>query len=140
MGVQLTCLRGWRMGSTIVTLAAVPGILAALFWMAQLVEAIRFRMQAVWLSAVPVPAEPPGAETGEDWPSVAIVFAARNEAVMVERATRSFLKQDYPALQVIAVDDRSTDGTGTILESIAASDARLKVVHIHELPAGWLGK
>ena len=59
---------------------------------------------------------------------------------MVEQATRSLLAQDYPELALIAVDDRSTDGTGAILDAIAAEDTRLKVLHIEELPAGWLGK
>src|SRR5262249_47556006 len=74
------------------------------------------------------------------WPSVAIIVAARNEAAMVEQATRSLLALDYPDLSVIAVDDRSTDGTGPILDVLATGDSRLQVVHIHELPAGWLGK
>ena len=111
------------------------GVLASLFWVGQLVEAIRYRTRAVWLAG---PADAPPPDGG--WPAVAVIFAARNEAAMVERATRSLLAQDYPGLEVIAVDDRSTDGTGAILDAIAAEDARLTVVHIDELPAGWLGK
>ena len=122
------------MGSTIVAVVAGLGVLATLFWVGQLVEAIRFAAQAVWLRAIPGNPPPGG------WPSVAVIFAARNEAEMVERATRSLLAQDYPELTLIAVDDRSTDGTGAILDAIAAEDARLKVLHIEQLPAGWLGK
>jgi cellulose synthase/poly-beta-1,6-N-acetylglucosamine synthase-like glycosyltransferase len=124
------------MGSTIVAVLAGLGVVGSLFWVVQLVEAIRYRIGAVWLSTVP--AERP--KTCDDWPSVAIVFAARNEAAMVERATRSFLALDYPELTVIAVDDRSTDATGAILDAVAAEDPRLSVVHVRELPAGWLGK
>src|SRR5437016_6256222 len=47
---------------------------------------------------------------------------------------------DYPDLEVIAVDDRSQDSTGRILERFAAAHPRLRVVHITQLPAGWLGK
>lgn len=73
-------------------------------------------------------------------PSLTIVSAARNEAARVGVAARTLLAQDYPGLEVIAVDDRSEDETGAILESIAASDPALQVVHITSLPSGWLGK
>ncbi len=53
----------------------------------------------------------------------------------------SLLGQDYSALRILAVDDRSTDGTGAILDGMAgAYGERLDVVHIPDLPAGWLGK
>ena len=47
---------------------------------------------------------------------------------------------DYPQFDVIAIDDRSTDETGKILDEIAAANPRLRVIHVHDLPAGWLGK
>jgi len=73
-------------------------------------------------------------------PSLSIVAAARNEAARIEGAARSLLAQDYPRLQVVAVDDRSDDATGTILDRLATGDPRLRVVHVAELPQGWLGK
>jgi hypothetical protein len=79
-------------------------------------------------------------EPGRPWPVVSLVVAARDEAAGLEAAMRSILALDYPALEVIAVDDRSADGTGEILERLAAADARLRVRHVRELPAGWLGK
>lgn len=76
----------------------------------------------------------------EATPRVSVCFAARDEARGVERATRSLLALDYPDLEVVALDDRSSDGTGAILDRLAAGDARLTVLHVTELPAGWLGK
>jgi len=77
---------------------------------------------------------------GNGLPAVTIVLAARDEAGAIEPAVRSLLAQDYPALEVIAVDDRSSDGTGRILDRLAAADARLAVLHLSALPEGWLGK
>ena len=73
-------------------------------------------------------------------PLVSVVVAARNEERNVEAAARSLLAQAYPSLEIIAVDDRSTDSTGAILDARAAGEPRLKVMHVRELPAGWLGK
>jgi glycosyltransferase involved in cell wall biosynthesis len=74
------------------------------------------------------------------WPKVSVIVPCRNEAAGVERAISSLLAQDYPDLEIVAVDDRSEDATGAILDAIATRDGRLSVVHITSLPAGWLGK
>jgi hypothetical protein len=74
------------------------------------------------------------------WPLLSVVVPSKDEAANVERATRSLLGQDYPKLEVVAVDDRSRDETGVILDRLASADPRLTVVHVAELPAGWLGK
>jgi glycosyltransferase involved in cell wall biosynthesis len=74
------------------------------------------------------------------WPMVSVVVPARDEARGVEEALRSLANLDYPALEVIAVDDRSTDGTGAIIDRVAAGDPRVRSLHIADLPEGWLGK
>jgi cellulose synthase/poly-beta-1,6-N-acetylglucosamine synthase-like glycosyltransferase len=73
-------------------------------------------------------------------PSISIVAAARNEARGIEAAVASFLAIDYPALEIVIVNDRSTDETGAILERLARQHVRLRVIHVVELPDGWLGK
>ena len=73
-------------------------------------------------------------------PRVSIIVAARNEEANLEAALESLLAQDYPNLELTVVDDRSSDATPAILERIQARDARLRVVRIDGLPAGWLGK
>jgi hypothetical protein len=80
------------------------------------------------------------ADALDEWPSVSIVVPARDEATSIAAALASKLEQDYPHLQVVAVDDRSGDGTGDVMRYLAARDARLRVVPVDELPAGWLGK
>ncbi len=70
---------------------------------------------------------------------ISVVFAARNEATGVGAAVRSLLSQDYPDFEVIAVNDRSTDGTLSILQSFSG-DSRLKILDVRELPPAWLGK
>ncbi len=73
-------------------------------------------------------------------PRLSIITAARNEARRIEVALTSLLRLDYPALEIIAVDDRSTDETGAILERLARQHSRLTIKHILDLPEGWLGK
>ena len=73
-------------------------------------------------------------------PPVSIVVAALNEAHAIEPALRSILAVDYPALEIVAIDDRSTDGTGEILDRLQREFPNLQVLHIRELPSEWIGK
>lgn len=73
-------------------------------------------------------------------PSLSVVIPARNEERKIASALRSVLEQDYPAMEVVVVDDRSTDDTGTILDRMARERESLRVLHLDELPDGWLGK
>lgn len=78
---------------------------------------------------------------GESWPRLSVIVPARNEAAHVEDALRSLLACDYSDLEIIAVDDRSSDATGAIMERLAGeSPGRITVLRITELPPRWLGK
>jgi hopene-associated glycosyltransferase HpnB len=75
------------------------------------------------------------------WPAVAAVVPARDEAATIAATVRSLLAQDYPGgLRLVVVDDRSSDGTGALALAAAAGDARLAVVRGAARPAGWTGK
>jgi GT2 family glycosyltransferase len=74
-------------------------------------------------------------------PSLTIIVPARDEAADIAATLKSLLNQDYPNLQIIAVNDRSTDSTGDIITTLAAQHPdKLRALHIAELPPGWLGK
>ncbi len=76
-----------------------------------------------------------------DAPLVSILVPARNEASRIlEVAIRSIANQDYPNFEIIVVDDRSTDDTYAILESIASAVPRVRAIRGTKLPAGWAGK
>ena len=70
-------------------------------------------------------------------PLISVIVPARNEARNIERCVRSILAATYPNIEVIVVDDRSTDGTGDLVEAIGG---RVRLVRGEELPAGWFGK
>jgi glycosyltransferase involved in cell wall biosynthesis len=75
-------------------------------------------------------------------PSLSVVVTARDEAAGIESTVRRLLAQRYPGLQIVVVDDRSSDGTAAILDRLQAETGRaeLNVLHNRDLPPGWLGK
>src|SRR5262245_577175 len=75
-----------------------------------------------------------------NWPYISLIAPARNEERHIEAAVRSLTRLDYPNLEITIINDRSTDRTGAILDSLAAEFPQLNVVHVTELPPGWLGK
>lgn len=74
-------------------------------------------------------------------PELLVVVPAKDEAETVGPAMETLLAQDYGPLRIVAVDDRSTDATGTLLDAMAArAPDRLEVVHVTEPADGWMGK
>ena len=93
----------------------------------------RKRMNRLYKSDAELPSDPP---------PVTVLVPAKDEGERVRLCVESILSQDYPKLTAVAVNDRSTDDTGKILDAAAAaaSGGRLRAVHVTDLPAGWLGK
>jgi len=116
----------------------IAGSLLALIWFSRVVDAWRGVRTLADISR-PEWDKNPGA-TGSS-PKVAIIVPARNEEGSIAQALQRLLALDYNNYQVIAINDRSTDSTGQIMDSVAAeARGRFKIVHIRELPSGWMGK
>ena len=116
----------------------ITGLLLALIWLVPTVQLALHFSEVADLNQ-PEWNPPPDAAL----PSLTIVVPARNEEAEIEPALRSLLKLNYPQFEVVAVNDRSTDQTGSIMDRIAANppaQGRLRVIHVRDLPAGWLGK
>jgi cellulose synthase/poly-beta-1,6-N-acetylglucosamine synthase-like glycosyltransferase len=111
---------------------------AGVVFLANLVPFLRLARHA---NAIPGLPESPLPSATTDWPRVSIIVPARNEEQGVRAAVESLLRQDYPALELFVVNDRSTDQTGAILSALAQEHpGRLRVVTVTALPDGWLGK
>jgi glycosyltransferase involved in cell wall biosynthesis len=81
--------------------------------------------------------------------SLSVIVPARNEGEAVTAGLRSLLASKGVELEVIAVDDRSTDKTGAAMDALQTdalgrepreAGVRYVVEHVRDLPAGWLGK
>ncbi len=135
----------------------IAGTILALAWFSRIVEA------AIGMPSVADVSRPewdrnPVLASGN--PRVSIIVPARNEEETIEQALKTLLALDYDNYEVIAVNDRSTDSTGEIMERVAAGwdcasanqnpqpvaknattmGQPLRIVHHTELPPGWLGK
>jgi glycosyltransferase involved in cell wall biosynthesis len=134
----------------------IAGTTLALAWFSRIVDAA-LGMPSVADVSRPEWDRNPVSPAGN--PRVSIIVPARNEEESIEQALNTLLSLDYDNYEVIAVNDRSTDATGEIMERAAENprfsqrtreighpenplgkNAILRVVHHTELPAGWLGK
>ncbi len=79
-------------------------------------------------------------EIGLSAPRISIIVPARNEEQYISRCLKSLLDQKYPAFEVIAVNDSSTDNTLDIMLKISKQDSRLVVINAPPKPADWVGK
>jgi glycosyltransferase involved in cell wall biosynthesis len=115
----------------------IVGCLMGLTWLSRVVDA------ALGMPKIADISRPEWNRRPNNAPRVSIIVPACNEETDIEQTLSRLLALDYDNYEVIAVDDRSTDRTGEIMDRIAASAAahgRLKVIHIKSLPSNWLGK
>ena len=75
-----------------------------------------------------------------DPPLVSAIIPAKDEEATLADCLTAVCKQNYPRLEILVMDDRSTDRTGEIAREFAESDTRLRVLTNDHLPAGWTGK
>ena len=126
----------------------IAGAILALAWFSRIVDAA-LGMPSVADVSRPEWDRNPVVPSGN--PRVSIIVPARNEEESIEQALHTLLVLDYDNYEVIAVNDRSTDRTGEIMERVSqnphpvAQNATrmwhpLRVIHHTELPSGWLGK
>lgn len=117
----------------------------ALAWCLRSAEALRSLPGVTDLTLVDWDTAPVGE------PSLVVVVPARNEEENIAATLDALLLADYQPMRILAVDDRSTDGTGRIIDAYVAEHSRrqpgrmnepsrMNAIHITELPEGWLGK
>ncbi len=113
------------------------GLVLAVIWVGRIVDAALGMRKVAEIDREEWDRSP------EPAPRVSIIVPARNEESRLQQALTSVLTLDYPNYEVLAINDRSTDATGLIMEGIAAEhmgEPKLEVMHVKELPPGWLGK
>ena len=118
----------------------IVGSILGLVWLSRLLDAALGMPKVADISRPKWDRKP---ATPKGNPRVSIIVPARNEEEHIGPALTTLLKLDYDNYEVIVVNDRSTDRTGEVIDEIASTaeaSGRLKVIHIAELPPGWLGK
>ena len=121
------------MTGTQAALIVAYSVIIAVWPVRLIVLAIILRRQEVLTSRSPRFGQP-------NPPLVTAILPAKDEEAYVADCVQSLRRQTYPNLEILVVDDRSLDRTGEIAREIAASDSRVRVLTIDQLPPGWTGK
>jgi glycosyltransferase involved in cell wall biosynthesis len=112
----------------------IAGCVLALAWISRIIDA------AIGMPKVADISQPEwNREQITGNPRVSIIVPARNEQDDIAQTLTQLLVLDYDNYEVIAVNDRSTDRTGEIMDRVAVHE-KLRIIHITDLPPGWMGK
>jgi glycosyltransferase involved in cell wall biosynthesis len=114
-------------------LVLLPFALIAFFWVFHGLRVAWGLLRLPWIKDF-APAK------DADCPRISLIFAARDEQEKLPGALATLATIDYPDLEIIAVDDRSQDATGPILDEFSRTHERFRAVRVSALPPGWLGK
>lgn len=71
---------------------------------------------------------------------VSVLVPARNEEENIAKCLHALIAQTDKSLEILVLDDRSTDRTAEVIQNIAKSDLRVRMLSGAELPSGWIGK
>ena len=118
----------------------IAGCILGLAWLSRLIAAGLGMRKIADISQPQWDLTPGSSESAH---RVSIIVPACNEQDDIARTLTQLLALDYPNYEIIAVNDRSTDRTGQVMDSVFANSsarARLRIIHIEKLPGGWLGK
>lgn len=111
------------------------------YWALAVVWCVRTRTLMNRLGEVPDLSETRWDLCPVNAPGLMVVVPAKDEEATLGPAMETLMAQDYPWMRVIAIDDRSTDATGRILDEIAAKyPERLGVLHLTDEAEGWIAK
>jgi chlorobactene glucosyltransferase len=105
-------------------------LLPALPWLAPFASLFRLADTRPNLSDVPPATGTPAS----------VIIPARNESAIIETVVRSVLASTYQPLELLVVDDRSTDDTASIVQRLAEEDPRVRLIPGEPVPDGWYGK
>ena len=120
---------------------ALPGLLHLIAWLVALGWLWKTAAAALGLPKVPNLLLPNYDRIPEGQPWLTVIVPARDEGANIHACLQSLMEQDYPNLHVIAINDRSRDLTGILMEQTALLyPGRLTVLNVTDLPEGWLGK
>jgi chlorobactene glucosyltransferase len=114
-----------------VGLAVAAGVAA--IWISRLVQIYSPRSRGPVLGRDTIPEAAPSG-------LVSIIMPGKDEEANIGAALETLLAQDYPEIEILAVDDRSRDRTAEIVRQAAARDPRVRLIQVRELPPGWFGK